>query len=360
MGDGVALGFFVESWFAGQVEGDNNVGGLAGSTRSAITDSWAAVDIVAPAGASAGELAGRTTGGIVLRRAWGEGYLSASSRASIGNNRVYYGNIRALEHSAFESNSAWKVGRGEADGDFPILTAHSVAIQGAAIAYGLTRASVAGGRVLSEDPTIVSYFSPTIVFDLNGDADDAALSCGADGSIATGYNGATVSVSLPSGAAAAAGVCGYVLAGFDSGEMTLTVSFAAGGDSIVREYPMQSGAVTRAFLDEIAAGDFDWFADRAGAVTPLDWDGDDIANVYDWTPVPGVVLLTSDFDSLGEAENPWPIYNIWQLQAIDGVVPADATTGLSSQAASASETAGINLFGADFGCAVERELSFGE
>ena len=348
IGDGAAAGFFLESWFAGQVEGDNNVGGLAGSASpSSFSENWAAVDIVAPAGARAGELAGRTTGAIVLRRAWGEGYLSASSRASIGNNRVYYDNIRALEHSAFQSNSAWVVGRGGADGDFPILTPHSVAIQGAAIAYGLTRASVFGGRaLLGGRPGFVGA-SPTIVFDLNGDADDRALSCGVGDSIATGYNGATVSVSLPAGAVAAAGVCGYVLAGFDSGGMTLTVSFSAGGDSIAREYPLVSDAARLAFLAEIETAD-DWFSAArivAGVGSAGDWDGDGIANVYDWTPIPDVNLTSHFTGAGGAAENPWPIYNIWQLQAIDGVVPADATMGLSSQAASASETAGQNLFG---------------
>ena len=48
-----------------------------------------------------------------------------------------------------------------------------------------------------------------------------------------------------------------------------------------------------------------------------DWDNDEIANPYDWTPLPGVILTTGDED--GSADNPWPIYNVWQLQAIDGV-----------------------------------------
>ena len=166
-------------------------------------------------------------------------------------------------------------------------------------------------------------------------------------SIATGYNGATVSVSLPAGAVAAAGVCGYVLAGFDSGGMTLTVSFSAGGDSIAREYPLVSDAARLAFLAEIETAD-DWFSAArivAGVGSAGDWDGDGIANVYDWTPIPDVNLTSHFTGAGGAAENPWPIYNIWQLQAIDGVVPADATMGLSSQAASASRTAGINLYG---------------
>ena len=71
-----------------------------------------------------------------------------------------------------------------------------------------------------------------------------------------------------------------------------------------------------AFVAEIADDDFDWLADRAGAVSSLDWDGDTTLNVYDWTPLPGVTLTLGGAD--GSASNPWPIYNVWQLQAIDG------------------------------------------
>ena len=341
-----------DSWFAGQVAGDNAVGGLSGhATFLNLEDSWAAVDIVAPADAPAGELVGQDEGNPSLRRLWGEGYLSTNSRASIGNAQsTYYDNIRERNAAAFGSAPIWNVGSVGADGDFPTLTVHSAATQGAAIAYGLTRASVVGGRVLSEeDPTLVSDLSPTIVFDRNGDAADRACVAGANGAIATGYNDATVRVSLPTGAVAAAGgVCGYVLTGFDSGAMTLTVSFASGGDSIAREYPMQINDV-QAFLAEIETAD-DWFSAArivAGVGSAGDWDGDGIANVYDWTPIPGVNLTSHLIGAGGAAENPWPIYNIWQLQAIDGVVPADATMGLSSQAASASQTAGENLYGAD-------------
>ena len=71
-----------------------------------------------------------------------------------------------------------------------------------------------------------------------------------------------------------------------------------------------------AFVAEIADDDFDWLADRAGAVSSLDWDGDTTLNVYDWTPLPGVTLTLGGAD--GSASKPWPIYNVWQLQAIDG------------------------------------------
>ena len=237
-------------------------------------------------------------------------------------------NIRALDDDDFDDAPAWNVGSVGADGDFPTLTVHSAATQGAAIAYGLTRISLVGGRVLSEeDPTLVSDLSPTIVFDRNGDAADRACVAGANGAIATGYNDATVRVSLPTGAVAAAGgVCGYVLTGFDSGEMTLTVSFASGGDSIAREYPMQIDE-TPGFVAKIAADGFDWFSpdlDVAPDGTPTDWDGDGVDNPYDWTPLPAVDLLGGLTDPGSSASNPWPIYNVWQLQAIDGMSVSQA------------------------------------
>ena len=81
-----------------------------------------------------------------------------------------------------------------------------------------------------------------------------------------------------------------------------------------------------AFVEKIAAGDFNWFANT------VDWDGDGIANPYDWTPTvnaDGVTInLTLGLTGEGGTEsNPWPIYNIWQLQAIDGVsVSVDGVT----------------------------------
>ena len=82
-----------------------------------------------------------------------------------------------------------------------------------------------------------------------------------------------------------------------------------------------------------------------------DDDGDMTINAYDWTPRGEA----SDFDlrvvggvTMDGSENrPYPVYNIWQLQAIDGVVPAEATAALLSDVASASHAAGQTLYGAD-------------
>ena len=204
VGDAIS-GNLMESWFAGQVEGDNRVGGLTGSgSVFTLEDSWAAVDIVAPAGMRAGELVG--DGNFIgipgnLRRLWGEGYLSSADFLASGAalDSVHTVGIRALDAADLNA-PIWNVGMGGADGDFPILTVHSESTQGAAIAYGLTRVMRDDDTpfVLSPEETALVANSPTIIFDINGD-DDAVPACnpGADGAFATGYNNATISVSLP-------------------------------------------------------------------------------------------------------------------------------------------------------------------
>ena len=96
------------------------------------------------------------------------------------------------------------------------------------------------------------------------------------------------------------------------------------------------GAARSEFVREIEAVDFNWFASRAGAADPLDWDNDGIENRYDYTPASVAigamtveVNLTLNGVPDGSAGAPWPIYNVWQLQAIDGISVSEAgvTTG---------------------------------
>ena len=318
------------SWFAGQVAGNDFVGGLAGNTGSSnLTDSWAAVDIVALIGTNAGELAGLGDATDRLRRLWGEGYLSADFPALGGIlDAVHTVGIRALNAAAFEDEPIWNVGMGGADGDFPILTVHSESTQGAAIAYGLTRVMRDDDTpfVLSPEETALVANSPTIIFDINGDEDNADPVCVPDinGAFATGYNNATISVSLPDGATAAAGVCGYVLEGFISGEMTLTVSFVSGGDSIAREYPLSADQATARteFFEAVKSDPANWL---------LDPDKDGVISAYDYEPLGKSILTLRAENANGEAgEEPIPIYNVWQLQAIGGRVPSDASAAIAA------------------------------
>ena len=332
VGDAIS-GNLMESWFAGQVEGDNRVGGLAGSgSVFTLEDSWAAVDIVAPAGMRAGELVG--DGNFIgipgnLRRLWGEGYLSSADFLASGAalDSVHTVGIRALDAADLNA-PIWNVGMGGVNGDFPILTVHSESTQGAAIAYGLTRVMRADDTPFVLSPAEAAFVgnSPTIIFDINGNEDNADPVCvpGADGAFATGYNNATISVSLPTGATAAAGVCGYVLQGFDSGEMTLTVSFMSGGDSIAREYPLLGGqeAAREAFFEAIESDPANWL---------LDPDKDGVISAYDYAPFGSVVFtLRAENENGEEGGDPIPIYNVWQLQAIGGRVPSDASAAIAA------------------------------
>ena len=81
----------------------------------------------------------------------------------------------------------------------------------------------------------------------------------------------------------------------------------------LRVNPNSSEAAKRLFERMIERGEVDWLADS---------DGDGTINAYDWTPY--VTPATVEVDLLGGANgmagNPWPIYNVWQLQAIAGKV----------------------------------------
>ena len=73
------------------------------------------------------------------------------------------------------------------------------------------------------------------------------------------------------------------------------------------------GVLRAAYLAEIGPDTARWLDDD---------DSDMTINAYDRSPRPGVFLFEEGVD-YGGADNPWQVYNIWQLQAIDGVVPSD-------------------------------------
>ena len=102
-----------------------------------------------------------------------------------------------------------------------------------------------------------------------------------------------------------------------------------GGGRVLRLFDPARRALLR-FLEQIEAGEIAW--------TDADWDGDGIENPYDWTPTvsSGVTVNLTLDGADGSAANPWPIYNIWQLQAIASVsVSIDGAT----------MTTGFRLFG---------------
>ena len=81
----------------------------------------------------------------------------------------------------------------------------------------------------------------------------------------------------------------------------------------------------RLFERMIERGEVDWFAPND------DWDNDGVLNPYDWTPTSVTVYGGVEVEvnltlggANGTAGKPWPIYNVWQLQAISSIsVSAD-------------------------------------
>ena len=123
------------------------------------------------------------------------------------------------------------------------------------------------------------------------------------------------------------------------GEMTMTVRLIDAPSAVdakiafrLRVDPNSSEAAKRLFERMIERGEVDWLADS---------DDDGTINAYDWTPyvTPATVTvnLTLGFTGEGGTEtNPWPIYNVWQLQAIAG-----------KMVSSVGEMSDSDLFGAN-------------
>ena len=320
------------SWFAGQVAGDNAVGGLAGTLSFArLEDSWAAVDIDAPIGA--GELAGRVGGLSFLSRLWGEGFSPTSASQNDDALSIYYDNIRSLDDA--DLGGAWTVGT---DDDFPVLADRLRGLQGAAVAFGLTRVAGVGNDSNAPLPLDFSDLALPLDFTVmrltpNTDEIDAFVCEFADGALraATGYNGATVMMTVMADdwRLASRGDCDVEWVGSSAqGVMTLRLLFAAGAGAeeaiLTTDYRIDIAetlarmALDR-FIQEINSDGFNWFQPVS------DWDGDGVLNPYDWTPTSVTVLgMTVEVNltlggANGEADSPWPIYNVWQLQAIDGI-----------------------------------------
>ena len=102
----------------------------------------------------------------------------------------------------------------------------------------------------------------------------------------------------------------------------------------------------RIFLEEIESGARQW----RGEGVPDDWDGDGTANPYDWTPTSvtivgldeAVLVNLNRNNADGSTDNPYPIYNVWQLQAIDGIVVSRAGGESPSNALFGSSPLGLH------------------
>ena len=147
-----------------------------------------------------------------------------------------------------------------------------------------------------------------------------------------GYNNVEARLLAPVGFSfvAAAGDCAATLtpkAGFAlAGEVVLEAQFIADGELLRREHRVFLGFSeerTDFFVENV-----DWVAGLFDGepFAPLDdADGDGSPNTYDYTPLPGIDLTRLDEplnsgNNIGIESAPYPIFNIWQLQAIGGTV----------------------------------------
>ena len=245
------------------------------------------------------------------------------------------------------------------------MTVHSLPLQAINLARALTRVLVVAdsATIPVAAGTTVTTANATIRLDTNGLAPDTGTdgtsipTCAVeDGELLANanYNGVSVKLALitrgDEAFVATANDCEVTITNAEGEsdavlrvEISAPATLAYAARSLTTDYalrldapaidPVEAARLARRALDdfvaEIAAGDFDWFATDAivAGTSSLDWDNDGIDNPYDWTPTSDVIegnvvavnLTLSLTGPGGTADNPWPIYNVWQLQAIEGV-----------------------------------------
>ena len=238
-----------------------------------------------------------------------------------------------------------------------MLTAHDLPWQAVNLARALTRVLGVDGAKTVTAAAGMDFVADTIRLDTNAQAPNtraggtSAPSCDLDivnGVLRaqTNYNGITINLSLltdGNGSFASANGCDIDI-GNPTGEFAATLRLeifapARGGDparSLTTDYALRivSAAAARAaraeFVARIEADGFDWFSPdliSSPDGTFTDWDGDRFINQYDYEPTSidlgdGRVVgvnLTLDGSPDGSEANPFLIYNVWHLQAIDGV-----------------------------------------
>ena len=371
IGNIVSGGAVTLNWSAGSARGDFGVGGLIGRNRHAeVGNNWS----VASAGGEqfVGGLLGRVensiinhvldnwSGGAVAAQKNGGGMLGYATNPAIprpywsretsgidfdyrASNRRLYPQSRFGGHSSmqevitplFESDTWHNDDSDLSDNaaDFPVLATLDIGLQWAGLAYGLTRvlASVDGAEMAEwGERREMSRRAVTIRIDTNAMAPDtrseggvtSTPDCALVGGVlraTTNYNSAIVLARAEGGVLSSVSGCEAVLTpNAGARRATLHLAFAAAGATLRRTHEMR-------YFD---AGDL---AARADFLANVEWskayaqgdeDGDGIPNAYDYRPHGDSFDLR--FDEDGAFYDFWPIYNVWQLQAIDGETPGYA------------------------------------
>ena len=358
---------FSNNWSAGAVRGGKSAAGLVGgSTRTKYVASWTAGAVSGDSELAA--FAGRGSANEYENAYWNANTSGVADSGAVG---VVVQTLAADQLVSSLSDfgrsitiNAWDVGDSELgvddnSADFPLLRAFSRPLQAVYLARALTRILPTGSTATVAAESGTTFRAGGIRLDTNGLADNdgadgtSTPTCSfADGVLraAANYNGITVEMSMLTDANATLAAitaddtenCEVGIqnrfnptepfAAFDATlrleiSAPATLSFDARRLTVEQAVRIESLAAERAlleFVEQIGADDFNWFANT------IDWDGDGITNPYDWTPTVGVNLLLDGAD--GSAQYPWPIYNVWQLQAIDGMSVSqdgEATRGLS-------------------------------
>ena len=370
VGNIISDGAVVFNWSAGSARGDFGIGGLIGRNRHAeVENNWSVAS--ASGEQFVGGLLGRVenanditdhvqnnwSGGAIAAQNNGGGMLGYARRAAIP--RAYWSeetsgttfswgfDVRGFAHrgipsmqestaSLFESDE-WHNGDSDLSdnaADFPVLANYDIGLQWAGLAYGLTRVlAAADGAEMAEwsERREMSRGAATIRIDTNAMASDTRAEVGVTSTpdcalvggvlrAMTNYNGAVVLARAEGGVLSSANGCEAVLTpNAGARRATLHLAFVADGATLLRR------AHEMRYFD---AGDL---AARADFLASVEWsktyaqgdeDGDGIPNAYDYRPRGDSFDLR--FDEDGEFYDFWPIYNVWQLQAIDGETPGYA------------------------------------
>ena len=135
----------------------------------------------------------------------------------------------------------------------------------------------------------------------------------------TNYNSAIVLARAEGGVLSSANGCEAVLTpNAGARRATLHLAFAAAGATLRRTHEMRYFDAG----DSAARADFLASVEWSKAYARGDDDDDGIPNAYDYRPHGDAFDLR--FDEDGVFYDFWPIYNVWQLQAIDGETPGYA------------------------------------
>ena len=330
-------GDIVDSWFAGEVYGAADAGGLIGVARAAsAANVWTAAQV-----AGRGDVGGAfgRADSVTVRGAFAAGAVGGGRGARAGGfvgsaqdgvfDRAYFDidstgqaaatpaiGVASLQTlGAGDFPAGWNVGDYD---EYPILAAQRADRQIASLRRGLTRIVADGKNPLAGGLMRSNPIDSRARFEIDHNAlaaNDGGRCAFGDGAVTASFaDGATAVLSAADGGAfAAAGGCGARLAGDEAVDATLRLVVARGSATIATDYRIENYAAT-----------IGWTA--ADAVSTLralaDDDDDGLPNAYDRSPAAGVDLSGG---ARGGFFDPYPIFNVWDLQAIDGRTPPGVT-----------------------------------